>query len=209
MTRIVLDPDDVNQDRVVTLTDGTTVEIATAGRAAIGRVARQLARYASVYADSYRPADPRVAEQLARGEVAVADLSPLHAAVTRRHQQLKDAPGRGAQDVDPTALLDTDRWATSSGVVTRLAELTPSHRRNLIAWLERHSTELEQAARRQLPQESWRHIRAASPWVSGTPLYVALASLEERADPTELAMDEARQVARRLTFETTGRWPAE
>ena len=209
MVRIVLDPDDVNQDEVVTLTDGRAVRIEDADRAANGRISRQLARFASVYADAYRAADPGVAEQVARGEVDVSELSPLHAAVRRRHHELRDEPGRGAQDVDPTALLDGRRWATGSGAVKALDQLTPSHRRNLLAWLERHSAELEQVARERLPQEAWRLVRPADPWVAGTPLHRALSALDAATDPTELAMDEARQVARRIQYEATGRWPAE
>ena len=56
MARIVLDPDDVNQGTHVTLTDGSVVEVATATRAQVGRIARQLARYAAVYADALQGA---------------------------------------------------------------------------------------------------------------------------------------------------------
>lgn len=209
MARIVLDPDEVNQDTVVTLTDGRTVTIDDADRATIGRISRQLARYASVYADAFRATDRRTQDLVARGDATVAELSPLHGAVLRRHRELRDAPGRGADDVDPTALLDDRRWATGSGAVKPLDELTPSHRRNLLGWLRRHSGALEQAARERLPQEAWRLVAPTEPWVAGTPLYRELARLDAATDPTELAMDEARQVARRLQYETTGRWPAE
>lgn len=207
MARIVLDPDDVNQGEVVTLTDGTTVEIGTATRAQIGRISRQLARYASVYADAYRAPDAPTAEKLARRELDLADIAPLHQAVRRRHIALKDEPGRGADDVDPTALLDDHRWTSSGGVVKRLGELTPSHRDNLIGWLERHSDPLEAAAREQLGDEELARVRPADPWVAGTPLYRALRAHQAATDSRELAMDEARQVARRIAFETTGRWP--
>lgn len=207
MGRIVLDPDDVNQGDHVTLTDGSVVELATADRAVLGRVFRQLARFATVYGDAYRAPDVHTAERLARGELELADVAPLHQAVRRRHQAIKDEPGRGARDVDPTALLDDHRWTTGDGVVRRLAELTPSHRRNLLAWLERHSAALQEAAEERLTEEELSRVHRAEPWVAGTPLHRTLQALEQRADSRELAMDEARQVARRIAFETTGRWP--
>lgn len=207
MARIVLDPDDVNQGEVVTLTDGTVIEIATATRAQVGRISRQLARYQAVYADAYRAPDAQTAEKLARRELDLAQVAPLHQAVRRRHTALKDEPGRGADDVDPTALLDDHRWTSSGGVVKRLGELTPSHRSNLIAWLERHSDPLEAAARGQLSDEELARVRPTDPWVAGTPLYRALQAHQAATDSRELAMDEARQVARRIAFETTGRWP--
>ena len=209
MARIVLDPEDVNQGEVVTLTDGTLVEIATATRAQVGRISRQLARYASVYADAYRAPDAQTAEKLARRELELAQVAPLHQAVRRRHTTLKDEPGRGAEDVDPTALLDDHRWTSGGGVVKRLGELTPSHRDNLIAWLERHSEPLRAAAREQLSDQELARVRPADPWVAGTPLYRALRAHQAATGSRELAMDEARQVARRIAFETTGRWPQE
>ena len=209
MARIVLDPDDVNQAHHVTLTDGSVVELATATRAQIGRVARQLARYEAVYADAFEAPDVRTAEKLARRELRLAQVAPLHQAVARRHQALKDEPGRGADDIDPTALLDDHRWTTGSGSVKRLGDLTPSHRENLLGWLERHSEPLEAAARAQLTDEELARIRSATPWVTGTPLYRALQAHQAATDATELAKDEARQVARRIAFQTTGRWPTD
>ena len=209
MARIVLDPDDVNQGSSVTLTDGSVVEVATATRAQVGRIARQLARYQAVYADAYRAPDVQTAEKLSRGELTLAQVAPLHQAVARRHQALKDEPGRGADDIDPTALLDDHRWTTGSGAVKRIGELTPSHRENLLGWLQRHSDALETAARTQLSDEERARIRPARPWVAGTPLYRALQAHQSATDATELAKDEARQVARRIAFETTGRWPTD
>lgn len=209
MVRIILDPDDVNQAEHVTLTDGAVVEIASATRAQLGRVARQLARYAAVYADAYRAPDVPTAEKLSRGELELDQVAPLHQAVRRRHQMIKDEPGRGADDVDPTALLDDHRWTSGGGVVKRLGELTPSHRSNLLAWLERHSDQLEAAAHQQLDDAELQRIHRAEPWVAGTPLYRALRAYQDATNSRELAMDEARQVARRIAFETTGRWPTE
>ncbi|MFT4745202.1 MAG: hypothetical protein ACI9AD_001054 [Nitriliruptoraceae bacterium] len=209
MTRIVLDPDDVNQGAVLTLTDGIVLNLPTATRAALGRASRQIARFRAVYADAYRPVDVATAERLAAGELKLEDVTPLHAAVAERHAELKDQPGRGAADVDPTALLDDQRWTTGGGVVRHLSELTPSHRRNLIGWLTRSSEALEVATREQLTPESRSHIRPADPWVAGTPLYRALAALDATTDSRALAMDEARQVARRISFEATGRWPSD
>ena len=209
MARIVLDPDDVNQGTHVTLTDGSVVELATATRAQVGRVARQLARYAAVYRDAFRAPDVQTAEKLDRRELTLDQVAPLHQAVARRHKALKDEPGRGADDIDPTALLDDHRWTTGSGAVKRLGELTPSHRENLLGWLERHSDQLEAAARTHLRDEERAQVRPATPWVAGTPLYRALKAHQAATDATELAKDEARQVARRIAFQTTGRWPTE
>jgi hypothetical protein len=208
MTLITLDPDDVNQDQTLTLTDGSVLEITTATRAHLGRASSQLNQYASVYADAYRPIDVATAESLASGQLALADVAPLHAAVAARHAELKDQPGRGADDVDPTALLDDQRWSTGGGVVRSLAELTPSHRRNLIGWLERNSDAFATAARARLRPEDRAQIAPADPWVAGTPLYRALAALDASTDSRQLAMDEARQVARRISFEATGTWPS-
>lgn len=209
MTRIVLDPDDVNQGEVLTLTDGSVLELSTASRAALGRASRQLSRFAAVYADAFRAPDLATAERIDAGELTVTAVSPLHTAVARRHAELKDQPGRGAADVDPTALLDDQRWTTGGGVVRPLSALTPSHRRNLIGWLERNSEALEAATHASLPVADRAHVRPADPWVAGTPLYRALAALDASTDSRELAMDQARQVARRIAFEATGRWPSE
>lgn len=208
MTRIVLDPDEVNQAQVVTLTDGSTVELATADRATLGRVARQLARYGSVYEDAYRPADTPTAERIAAGELTVAQVAPLYAAVARRHAAQPREQGRGAADVDPTALLDPERWVTGSGRTLRVDELTPSHRRNLLAWLERHDEQLRatfDAATLTPAQRA--QVRPARPWVTGTPLHRAVSAHEASTTERDLAMDEARQVARRIRFQATGRWP--
>lgn len=209
MARIILDPEDVNQGEVVTLTDGSVVEVAKATRAQVGRVSRQIARYEAVYADAYRAPDAQTAEKLAHGELRLEQVAPLHQAVRRRHTALKDEPGRGAADVDPTALFDDHRWTSSGGVVKALGELTPSHRANLLAWLERHTDPLEEAAREQLSDAELARVRPAEPWVAGTPLYRALKAHQAATDSRELAMDEARQVARRIAFETTGRWPTD
>lgn len=209
MARIVLDPDEVNQGRVVTLTDGRTIPIADADRAVLGRVSRQLARYRSVYADAYVAPDGATADALRRGDLTFDEVAPLLVAVRQRHAAVKDAPGRGALDVDPTALLDAERWTTGGGVVKRLEDLTPSHRRNLLGWLDRHDEALRAAAEEHLSADELARIHRADPWVAGTPVHRALRALEERADATELAKDEARQIARRIHFEATGRWPTD
>jgi hypothetical protein len=210
VTRIVLDPDEVNQDAVVTLTDGTTELIATLDRATIGRVSRQLARYASVYADAYDPADAASAARFGAGDLALGEVAPLHRAIARRHAELRDEPGRGATDVDATALLETRRWTTGGGVARRLEDLTPSHRANLLGWLERHSDALRDAfeAATTSPRDR-AQVLTAEPWVAGTPIHRTLTALQEHVTGKELAMDEARQVARRIAYETTGRWPTD
>lgn len=210
MARIVLDPEEVNQGQLVTLTDGSVELVPMLDRATIGRVLRQLQRYAAVYADCYEPPDTATAERIAAGEVAVADVAPLHAAVAARHAALRDEPGRGAADVDPTALLETRRWTTGNGTVRALEDLTPSHRDNLLRWLERHSDALEAAfADASLTPRERAQVVDAEPWVRGTPVHRTLTALQSRVTGKELAMDEARQVARRIAFETTGRWPTD
>lgn len=205
----MLDPEEVNQGEVVTLTDGAVIDVATATRAQLGRVSRQLARFHAVYADAFRAPDLRTAERIHAGELSLAEVAPLHVAVRRRHKELKDEPGRGAQDVDPTALLDDQRWTTGGGEVRRLEELTPSHRRNLLGWLERHSDALRAAAIEGLTEPELARIRPADPWVAGTPVHRQLTALDEQTSSVELAKDEARQVARRIAFQTTGRWPTD
>jgi len=210
VTRIVLDPDEVNQDAVVTLTDGTTELLTTIDRATLGRVSRQLARYSAVYADAYEPPDTATAERLASGEVTLAEVSPLHRAVARRHAELRDTPGRGAADIDATALLETRRWTTGGGVARRLEDLTPSHRDNLLQWLERHDEPLRVAFEQaELSPREQARVTAADPWVAGTPLHRMLSALQAQVSGRELAMDEARQVARRIAYEATGRWPTD
>lgn len=206
MTRIVLDPDDVNQDREVTLTDGTTVTLGEADRRTLDRIARQLHVHRSSYAHAYR--DPVVGDRVASGELDVAEHAPLYLRVAQLQEQARADRSRPAVDIDVEVLLQDRTWTSSSGVTRDLVSLTPSHRRNLLGWLERHSDALEEAtARATLSDDQARDIVGAEPWVAGTPLYRRLAELVAMETARDRAVDEARQIARSIEFERSGEWP--
>ena len=89
-----------------------------------------------------------------------------------------------------------------------MTDLTPSHRRNLLTWLERASDELEVSfAQAHVEAEDRAQVEPADPWVAGTPLYRRLHELVEQESSLERAKDEARQRARQLHFDRTGEWP--
>ncbi len=206
MARIVLDPDEVNQDRVVTLTDGTVVELDTADRRTLDRIARQLHVHRSAYAHALR--DPVVGDRVATGELDVADHAPLHLRVATLQERARKDHKRPPSDLDVEMLLQDRTWTSSSGVTRDLVSLTPSHRRNLLAWLERNSEVLEEATTRaELSDEQAREVVGADPWIAGTPLYRRLADLVAAETARERAVDEARQVARSIEFERSGEWP--
>lgn len=205
MARIVLDPDDVNQAEHVTLTDGTTIELAAADAAMLARVAEQLRVHKSSYAHAL--VDPAVGDRVAAGELDVADHSPLYAAVHERLAAMRPGERRQATDLDPSMLLQTRTWTSSSGATRLLVELTPSHRRNLIGWLERNSDVLHARAAAQWSNEQLAEIDPGHPWVAGTPLYRRLKDLVHAETGRELARDRAHEIARRLEFERTGHWP--
>lgn len=206
MARITLDPDDVNQAEHVTLTDGTTVDIDDADGAMLARIAEQLRVHRSTYADAL--VDPAVGDRVAAGDLDVADHSPLYQAV---HQRLDEVGGRKREptDVDPAMLLQARTWTSSSGTTRLLVELTPSHRRNLISWLERNSDVLHARAAAEWSNEQLETVEPGHPWVAGTPLYRRLQELVASETGRELARDRAHEIARRLEFERTGKWPDE
>lgn len=206
MVRIVLDPDEVNQDEQVTLTDGTVVALAEADRRVLDRIARQLHVHRSSYAHAFR--DEAVGDRVAAGELDVAAHAPLYLEVARLQERAREGHKRPPADIDVELLLQDRTWTSSSGVTRELVSLTPSHRRNLLGWLERHSDDLEDAvARADLSDEQAREIVGAEPWVAGTPLYRRLADLVAQETARERAVDEARQVARAIEFERSGDWP--
>jgi hypothetical protein len=208
VARITLDPDDVNQDVEVTLTDGRTVTLADADARTLRRVARQLHTHRSSYEAAFAPPDDDVAHGVASGAVALEDVAPLHRAVRELSERRREDGGRPATRIDPAELLQQRTWTSSSGVVERLEDLTPSHRRNLLGWLERRSDELRERfdASGLSPAEQAR-VRPADPWVAGTPLHRRLTALVAEESATEQARDQARQVVRRLEYERKGRWP--
>lgn len=208
MARITLDPDDVNQDVEVTLTDGTTVTLATASAAVLRRIARQLHTHRSSYEAAFAPDDETSAHRVAAGLVALEDVAPLHARLREHLERARRDDGRPATRIDPVELLQQRTWTSSSGVVEHLEDLTPTHRRNLLGWLERRSDDLaERFAAADLPPPVGAQVREAAPWVAGTPLYRRLTALVEAESSTEQARDEARQVMRKLEFERRGTWP--
>ncbi|WP_052669094.1 hypothetical protein [Nitriliruptor alkaliphilus] len=208
MARITLDPEDVNQSVEVTLTDGRTVVLADADARLLRRVARQLHTHRSSYEAAFAPDDEATARRVADGEVPLAEVAPLH----RRIAELLDAAaargGRGPSAVDPVELLQTRTWTSSSGAVEQLDELTPTHRRNLRAWLERSSDGLrDRFDEADLTERQRGQVVDADPWVAGTPVYRRLAELIANESPLEQARDQARQVVRHLEYERQGRWP--
>lgn len=207
MARITLDPDEVNQDRVVTLTDGTTVDLGEADRLTLDRIARQLHVHRSSYAHALR--DPELGDRVAAGELEVADHSPLYLRVSALQARAREGRDRrAAPDLDPRLLLQDRTWTSSSGASRDLVSLTPSHRRNLLTWLERNSDALESATQvAGFTDEESASIVGAEPWVAGTPLHRRLSELAAMETARERAVDEARQIARSIEFERSGEWP--
>lgn len=204
--RIVLDPDEVNQDRHVTLTDGETVVLAECDRATLDRVARQLHVHRSSYAHAFR--DPAVGDQVAADVLAVEDHAPLYLRVTALQAASRDGrTRRPPRSLDLAVLLQDRSWTSSSGATRDLVSLTPTHRKNLVAWLERSSQDLARRAAEELTHAERAVVEEADPWVAGTPLFRRLTALIRAESARDRAMDQARQVARALEFEQSGDWP--
>lgn len=208
MARIVLDPDEVNQDQVVTCTDGRTVALADADARTLRAVARQLHTHRSSYEAAFAPADEDLAHAVAAGRVVLDEVAPLHRRVRELLELRRADAGRPASRIEPVELVQQRTWTSSSGVVEHLEDLTPSHRRNLLGWLERRSEELrERFEEADLTEEVRARVHPADPWVAGTPLHRRLRALVDAESSLEQARDEARQVVRRLEYERKGRWP--
>lgn len=205
MARITLDPDDVNQAEHVTLTDGTVVVLADADAAMLARIAEQLHIHRSTYAHAL--IDPAVGDRVASGELPVADHSPLYAAIQRLLAAARQGRRRQATDLDPDILLQSRTWTSSRGVTKLLVDLTPSHRHNLMGWLQRNSDVLHARAAADWSNEQLKAVEPGWPWVVGTPLYRRLEELVATETGRELARDKAREIARRLEFERSGEWP--
>lgn len=208
MARITLDPDEVNQATEVTLTDGRTIALAKADARTLRRVARQLHTHRSSYEAAFTPVDGAAADRVASGEVPLDEVAPLHRRVRELLETARHDGGRGAANVDPLELLQTTTWTSSSGRVETLASFTPTHRRNLVGWLERSSDGLRHRFDdAPLTERQRGKVVDADPWVAGTPLYRALTAAIAAESGTEVARDQARQVVRHLEFERKGRWP--
>lgn len=208
MPRIVLDPDDVNQDRQVTLTDGTVVELADASRTLLDRIARQLHVHRSTYQHALRSGDPEVDDRVAAGEARVEDVSPLYLRVAALQKARRSDRGRAVDELDLELLFQTRVWVSSSGASEPLSELTPTHRRNLVGWLERNSDAIAgRVAETPLPPELLDTWRETEPWVAGTPLYQRLQELIAGETGRDLAIDRARQIVREVEFQRSGEWP--
>lgn len=204
--RIVLDPDEVNQDHHVTLTDGETVVLADCDRATLDRVARQLHVHRSSYAHAFR--DPAVGDQVAADVLAVEDHAPLYLRVTALQAASREGrTRRPPRSLDLAVLLQDRTWTSSAGATRDLVSLTPTHRHNLVAWLERSSEDLARRADEELTPEQRALVVEADPWVAGTPLHRRLTALIRAESARDRAMDQARQVARTLEFERSGDWP--
>ena len=206
MARIVLDPDEVNQDVVITLTDGEVVTLAECDRAMLDRIARQLHVHRSTYAHAFR--DLAVGDQVAADILPVEDHAPLYLRVAALQAAARDErQRRPPRSLDLANLLQDRTWTSSSGATRDLLSLTPTHRRNLLEWLRRTSDDLQQRAMTELSDSQRAQITDADPWVDGTPLARRLAALIAAESARERAMDQARQVARTLEFERSGDWP--
>lgn len=208
MTRIVLDPDDVNQDRQVTLTDGTVVALDDASRTLLDRIARQLHVHRSSYQHALRSGDSELDDRVASGEARVEDVAPLYLRVAALQARLRKDRGRAVDELDLDLLFQTRVWVSSSGASQPLSELTPSHRRNLVAWLERNSEAIAgRVEAADLDGELTGSLADAEPWVAGTPLYRRLQELIAAETGRDLAIDRARQIVRQVEFQRTGEWP--
>ncbi len=208
LARITLDPDEVNQALEVTLTDGRTVALTDADPRVLRRVARQLHTHRSSYEAAFAPDDPAVARQVADGEVELAEVAPLHRRVAELLDHAASRGGRGAAQIEPAELLQASTWTSSTGVVERLEDLTPTHRHNLAGWLLRSSDGLrDRFDEADLTERQRGTVVDADPWVTGTPLYRRLVELIAAESALEQARDRARQVVRTLEYERHGRWP--
>lgn len=208
MVRMVVDPDDVNQRDVVTLTDGSVVSLTDGlDRRTLDRISQQLHVFRSAYAHAL--ADPTHHDEVAAGRRTVDEVSPLYLRVAQLQSVARETHRRSPRDLDPRLLLQVRTWVNSSGVTQELVSLTPTHRQNLLSWLERNSDALQTvfAEANELTAAERNAVTPATPWVAGTPLYRRIVELIEAESERERAMDRARQVVRSVEFERSGEWP--
>lgn len=206
MAREIIDPDEVNQDAVVTTTDGAVVTLEHASRGDLDRIARQLHVYRSAYANAYE--DPAYGEAVATGHARVEEHAPLFLRVAELQQRARRDRNRSAEGLDLRLLLQDRVWTSSSGSTRALREMTPSHRRNVLGFLERANAELAERALVELTPEEQLQASGGDPWVTGTPLYQRLRALIAAETELERARDEARQTIRQIEFDRTGEWPS-
>ena len=203
----MLDPEDVNQDRHVTMTDGAVVDLGEASRTLLDRIARQLHVHRSTYQHALRSGDAELDDRVAAGEARVEEVSPLYLRVAALQAKQREGRGRAVDELDLELLFQNRVWVSSSGVSQPLSELTPSHRRNLVGWLERNSEAIARRVEEADLGEQVETWREADPWVAGTPLYERLQELIAAETGRDLAIDRARQIVRDVEFQRTGRWP--
>ncbi|HSK23754.1 MAG TPA: hypothetical protein VK906_11285, partial [Egicoccus sp.] len=152
--------------------------------------------------------DDEVLARLRAGEVALDDVAPLHQRLRELLRTRRSDGGRSPTTLEPVLLLQRRIWTSASGVSRPLEELTPTHRRNLLGWLERHSDDLaERFADAELTAEQRAAVEPRIPWVLGTPLYQRIEELIAAETTTEQARDEARQAMRKVRFSQEGEWP--
>lgn len=208
MARIVIDPDEVNQDRHVTMTDGTVIDLDEASRTLLDRIARQLHVHRSSYQHALRSGDPELDDRVAAGETRVEEVAPLYLRVAALQAKQRQGRGRAVDELDLDLLFQTRVWVSSSGASQPLSELTPSHRRNLVAWLERNSGAIQdRVAAAGFDRDVAAALADADPWIAATPLYRRLQELIAAETGRDLAIDRARQIVRQVEFQRTGEWP--
>lgn len=208
MVQITLDPDDVNQDVWFTLTDGRRVMLDKVPRAVLHEVQAQLVIHRSSYEHAFVPPSVQVAKQWEAREVTLDDVAPLHVHVAALlAKKVTQAGGSTKRALRPEIFLQTAIWVSGDGTVHTLEELTPSHRHNLLGWMERASERLEREHGEALA--GMPGMEVADPWIAGTPVYRALAETVANESPLDLAKDAARQKAREAHFKATGEWPSD
>ena len=190
------------------LTDGTVVDLGDASRTLLDRIARQLHVHRSTYQHALRSGDAELDDRVAAGEARLEEVSPLYLRVAALQAKQREGRGRAVDELDMELLFQNRVWVSSSGASQPLSELTPSHRRNLVAWLERNSDAIARRVREgDLGEDVTAAWREAEPWVAGTPLYERLQELIAGETGRDLAIDRARQIVREVEFQRTGQWP--
>lgn len=202
---VTIEPDDVTQDASMLLADGDRVPIVEMDRSQVAAARRQLWMFRSAYLEAYVAATPDAVRTVLDAE----DLdkhAPLHLAIAARQTELAKDQRRGASSIDEGLLFQDAFWTSRDGTTRAVTLLSPSHRRSLLALLERNAANL---ADRIDPLRQRIEHRDPQDWLDATPLVVRLRALIEGQSGLDEARDRARQIARRAHFEAHGVWPDE